>query len=343
MTLTTIVPVYNVEKYIRTGLESLLVQGMREGEHEILLIDDGSTDSSGKICDEYAAKYPSLIRVIHKPNGGVSSARNLGIREAKGDYIHFMDADDWLERDGYRMVLDLAADSGPDYIGFKNNDIVDYGIKKDSLGIGFSHNIIGELYGIDMICGYKIWPTVWNYIVRKSFLKEHNLCFNEEIAIGEDCLFNFQSVALNPRIILTSCVIYNYYIRPDSAVSIFPAEKLRKWIDSIRLNVEGLTRIGEEKPELRYLFDIYKDNQIGWFITKLLRFKISRVDSEYIYKAFYKKGTLPTSGKTMVLKSANFLLYHPSILPVSSFLYRKVFYPLYPLIRNLVRKRLNRE
>ena len=80
--VTTIVPVYNVGKYLRACLDSLLEQGLREGEHEILLVDDGSTDGSGEICDEYAARYPSLIRVFHKSNGGVSSARNLGIRMA---------------------------------------------------------------------------------------------------------------------------------------------------------------------------------------------------------------------------------------------------------------------
>ena len=85
-----------------------------------MLIDDGSTDGSGEICDEYAARCQSLIRVFHKSNGGVSSARNLGIRMARGEYVHFMDADDYMIAGGYAFLRDnfLAGGRRVDYLGF---------------------------------------------------------------------------------------------------------------------------------------------------------------------------------------------------------------------------------
>ena len=91
--ISIIVPVYKVEKYLRRCIDSILAQTYQN--IEVLLIDDGSPDNSGEICDEYAER-DSRVRVFHKPNGGVSSARNLGLKEAKGQYIGFVDADDRL-------------------------------------------------------------------------------------------------------------------------------------------------------------------------------------------------------------------------------------------------------
>ncbi len=95
--LTLVVPIYNKEQYLPRCLDALLAQTI--SDYEILLINDGSTDGSGAVCDRYAAEYPGLIRVIHKPNGGLSDARNVGIDSALGDFITFPDPDDWVEPD----------------------------------------------------------------------------------------------------------------------------------------------------------------------------------------------------------------------------------------------------
>ena len=100
--ISIIVPVYKAEKYLRRCVDSILAQTYQN--IEVLLIDDGSPDNSGEICDEYAEK-DSRVRVFHKPNGGVSSARNLGLKEAKGDYIGFVDADDYIDKTMYEVLL----------------------------------------------------------------------------------------------------------------------------------------------------------------------------------------------------------------------------------------------
>ncbi len=102
--ISVIVPVYNVEGYLRRCVDSILAQTYEN--LEILLVDDGATDSSGAICDEYASKDPR-VRVIHKENGGLSSARNAGIDEARGDYLAFVDSDDWIEPETYAYLLGL--------------------------------------------------------------------------------------------------------------------------------------------------------------------------------------------------------------------------------------------
>ena len=102
--LSVIIPVYNVEDYVARCIESVLNQTYNH--LEVILVDDGSKDDSGRICDEFAVKDPR-VRVIHKENGGLSSARNVGIDSASGEYITFVDSDDWIEADGYEHLMDL--------------------------------------------------------------------------------------------------------------------------------------------------------------------------------------------------------------------------------------------
>ena len=106
--ISVIIPVYNVDPYLRRCLDSVLMQSYRN--IEVLLIDDGSTDDSGKICDEYAS-IDSRIKVIHKMNEGLSVARNVGLEFAHGQWIAFLDSDDWIEPDMYYTLLKLAQDN----------------------------------------------------------------------------------------------------------------------------------------------------------------------------------------------------------------------------------------
>ena len=103
--ISVIVPVYNMKIYLKRCMKTLIMQ--TQDNYEIILVDDGSTDGSSEICDEYAKENPDLIRVIHKENGGLSSARNAGIEEATGRYIIFPDPDDWVEPDYLKAFVEL--------------------------------------------------------------------------------------------------------------------------------------------------------------------------------------------------------------------------------------------
>lgn len=111
MLISFVIPVYNVEKYLSDCLESILNQDCRD--YEILLVDDGSTDSSGNICEEYAGKY-SNISVIHQKNGGLSEARNTGIKNAKGKYILFVDSDDYIGKGSLKEIVSYCDELGKD-------------------------------------------------------------------------------------------------------------------------------------------------------------------------------------------------------------------------------------
>ena len=110
-TISIIVPVYNAEKYLHRCVDSILAQTFTD--FELLLINDGSKDNSGKICDEYAAKDPR-VRVFHKENGGVSSARNMGLDNAKGEWVTFVDSDDWLVHNIYEKMLHKLVEENAD-------------------------------------------------------------------------------------------------------------------------------------------------------------------------------------------------------------------------------------
>ena len=113
--LTVVIPVYNVEKYLKRCIESILIQGWKN--YDILLVDDGSTDHSPQICDDYVKAY-DFISVIHKENGGLSEARNTGISNAKGEYVYFPDSDDWIESSTFSDLAEVIESDKYDIISF---------------------------------------------------------------------------------------------------------------------------------------------------------------------------------------------------------------------------------
>ena len=118
--ISVIVPVYRAEAFLRKCTESILAQTM--GELEVLLIDDGSPDGSGALCDQIAGE-DSRVRVFHKENGGVSSARNLGMAQARGTYLSFVDADDWLPADALETLYRALREAGADTAGGAHNRV----------------------------------------------------------------------------------------------------------------------------------------------------------------------------------------------------------------------------
>ena len=206
--ISVIVPVYKAEQYIRRCVDSILAQTFTD--FELLLIDDGSPDNSGAICDEYAAK-DSRIKVFHKENGGVSSARNLGLDNVTGEYISFIDADDYINPNLYLECSKYISDC----------DIIKFGIslqRKSSI-----KNIIEAPKDIreaqlNIICP-NYFISVWSCIFRTSLIKNSNIKFDTRFCNSEDWLFVCSAVLKATTIGFSKYVGYNYIIGQANSIS----------------------------------------------------------------------------------------------------------------------------
>ena len=182
MTFSIIIPVYQVEKYLEQCLESVLNQNFND--YEVILIDDGSTDNSGKICDDYVSKY-SNIEVIHQTNSGPSVARNNGMERANGDYIVFIDSDDYVEHDSFKQIyLELKKSRFPDLLitpfkTFKASGKIQYHdlfLQNHDLHSMSKEEILVLLFNNSE----NMWP-VWRYIVKREFIAQNEIRFPEKL------------------------------------------------------------------------------------------------------------------------------------------------------------------
>ena len=206
MDISVIVPVYNVEKYLPKCIDSILAQTFTN--FELLLINDGSKDSSGTICDEYAAK-DSRIRVFHKENGGVSAARNLGLDNAKGEWIAFVDSDDWVD-ESYLMDLFQAADEKDMLVvqGLRYYSTINTIARELSFGDSvYKEEEIIKAFSEKEIHRYG-YP--FSKLYNKNLLDKNGLRFDIEIHFAEDMLFMFKYLEYVRLVKFTSNVNYNY-------------------------------------------------------------------------------------------------------------------------------------
>lgn len=228
--VSIVVPVYNVEMYLPACLDSLI--GQTYGTIEILLVDDGSTDESGKICDAYAAK-DSRIRVCHKKNQGVSSARNTGIEMTGGEYLIFVDPDDCVHRQMVELYVNCMRKTG--------TLLCDITINKDELNS--NHNREDEckqeevLYEDFMQLFYRDYiNSPVNKFYKSEIIKKNHIRFPENMSLGEDLLFNLAYLRCADRV----CRIIHvplYYYRNDRIGSL--SNSYRKDLFELQLNMFG--------------------------------------------------------------------------------------------------------
>lgn len=221
--ISIIVPVYNVEEYVRECIESILAQTYQN--LEIILVDDGSTDRSGAICDEYAEK-DCRINVIHQKNGGVTSARKAGVAIATGQYIGFVDADDWIESPMYEHMLSIILKTSADFVdsgpvqenGFARFPIPIRGNCNDIYITEHIREHIIMQYILDGCYAQKnILPCYWAKLFQADVIKKNILFISEEIEFTED-LINIAYIIYNSKkISFTDQYYYHYRYRKASA------------------------------------------------------------------------------------------------------------------------------
>ena len=229
-TLSVIVPVYNTEKYIEECVLSLLDQTFRD--YEIILVDDGSTDGSAKICDGFAAEY-DFISVIHQENGGVVKTRKNGFLASKGKYISYIDSDDTIEPRMYESMMGKIKDSGADIcicgliIESEKEVLFRSSIKP---GLYDKEALIRDFYP-KMVFDEEtnnpaISPSLGNKIVRREILEKNILAVNEIVAYGEDALCTYPCLLDSEKVYVANTEYYYHYRQHHSSISHVYDEKL---------------------------------------------------------------------------------------------------------------------
>ena len=211
--VSIIVPVYNTEAFLPECIDSILRQTF--SNFELLLIDDGSKDGSGVICDRYAAQ-DSRIRVWHIENGGVSNARNIGLQHARGEYIAFCDADDSYCGNYLAQMLSAAEETAADIVICSYYFKTESGISQPYPG-GQSRFLSQEEVFERIFLRNEIGGFVWNKLFRRELLKD--VAFRRDMQICEDTYFVVSAMQNCPRIYYLCEPLYEYYIRQTSAVN----------------------------------------------------------------------------------------------------------------------------
>lgn len=217
--VSIIVPVYNVERHLEKCLDSLINQTFKE--FEVILVDDGSSDSSSKICDEYLKKDERIV-VIHKKNEGVSVARNIGINTAKGKYILFCDSDDYVEKDWCETLYKLQIDNSK-YFNMCGYFNINYREKMNKYIKRIIENnkelsIInaGDFY---LLYENQVFNPLWNKIYELDIIKKNRIQFEKNLSLGEDLIFNLEYLRASQRNIcfINKCK-YNYILRNEESL-----------------------------------------------------------------------------------------------------------------------------
>ncbi|RDW22397.1 hypothetical protein CWR48_01445 [Oceanobacillus arenosus] len=285
--ISIIVPIYNVEEYLETCLESILEQTF--SDFELILVNDGSTDKCGEICDYYA-ETDSRTKVIHKQNGGVSSARNKGLEVSNGKYIAFVDPDDTIEQNMYEIMykksivhnadivvcpiktIDLINNTNRRSEIWENTDILD----RTEIKIQIIPSILSNK-DLSLISSV-------NKLYRKSLFYTNNIKFDEDKHHSEDARLNFKLLTLIESLIYVEEPLYNYYMRKrDSLTRIFREDLYDYIVDN-----------------KEFLIDISKVYGYEIFI-KSIRNHFSKVTLSYIHEVV--NSTILITNKYRILSS----------------------------------------
>lgn len=232
--VSIIVPIYNVEQYINRCIQSLLSQSLKE--IEIILVDDSSPDKCPIICDDYAKQYPN-IRVIHKPNGGLGKARNSGIDIAQGEYICFVDSDDFIESDMIERLYKKCIDEKLDviYSEFNVDNYPRYRVILHPEHLYKSRQEIEELQ-LDMIgaepqykSSVKFEASACKGLYATKIIRENNVYFlSEREYISEDLLFNLDILKLSNRVKTVPWQLYHYCLNNSSLTHTYRTDRWKK-------------------------------------------------------------------------------------------------------------------
>lgn len=264
--ISVIVPVYNSQAFLAVCVDSILAQTYPE--LEVLLVDDGSTDNSGAICNAYQ-QQDSRVRVIHKENGGAASARNVGIEAASGDYVAFVDSDDWIEPDMYRQMMAVASEYDCDVV------LCDCAKEMDDRQEVYTHSIRQGLYlgrqlpeeyypTLLMAPDVSYPPTISNCLclIRRALLDEPPLRYADGVRYSEDLLFGSElMLRAHSFYYMKEQCFYHYRSNPGSVTHTVHNDKWEQYLSLYTLIAERFSNVAvfdfSDQIDLCLLFFLY--------------------------------------------------------------------------------------
>ena len=251
--ISIIIPVYNVEKYLDRCMESVVSQTLKN--IEIILVDDGSPDNCPRLCDEWGRK-DSRIKVIHKKNEGLGLARNTGMQEATGEFIAFIDSDDYVELDMYEKLYTKATASNADivYCGYKQGlpngsyiDKADFGEEKTfDNKAEIEHHSIRYFYPLD---GGLMMISVWHSIYKREVIKTE--FYSERVVVSEDLHFQLSAILNSRKIVYIPDSLYYYCYNGESLSHTFKISKFYGFQQLMKL------LLGLYPGKERYVYKFY--------------------------------------------------------------------------------------
>jgi glycosyltransferase involved in cell wall biosynthesis len=338
--LSLIIPVYNVEQYMRKCLDSVLRQGLDSAEYEVILVNDGSRDNSLQICEEYKAKY-SNFKIVNQLNQGVAAARNNGIEHSSGRFVGFLDSDDYLLDNGIKLAfLPFAERDDIDVIHFFSS-YDNWEIKPINNEIDFD----GSCY--DYIMKMGLPSFCWLFFYKKEFLDSHGIRF-ENYVVGEDQLFSSWVYIANPRILSTKANIYRYVIRNESATTRRSVEHTRKCVNDYLCSYMNIMNLLEKYKiaEIPLLYNKCIDS-----LNSKKIFGVSRIlSANYSFSEYYKIKKTCTDSKFYPVKVfskglKNRIMVHLLNLTIQNVIFYKLSNIIFnrilvPYIMPVIRKKL---
>lgn len=326
MTFSIIIPIYNVEKYLRQCIDSVLAENFLDCE--IILVNDGSPDGCGEICDEYANKF-SHIKVIHKHNGGLSDARNAGIKEAKGDYLIFLDSDDyWINinknqknyiGEGILSDLKLLTNDKIDLILHPSSD----NIRKIPKEISFTNNDFINNFEALVKSNYYV-SNAWTKIVRREIIIKNNLFFPKGY-IHEDLPYSLALARFVKTFAIYNNPFYQYRVLDDSISHNIKYKNFNDILVHLNKGIDFLIKNGDS-PVHDGLKTLLFHN-IHYIKTILERLHLSKNIIIIFYKYFSFRNKCrkifgPKEINTMFMGKKEFIIKLPILYPIKALYYK---------------------
>ena len=331
MKLSVIVPVYNVEKFLPRCLDSLLRQGIEPYDWEVICVNDGSPDNCAAILAEYEEKRPDVFKVISQENMGIGEARNAGMKIARGEWITFVDSDDYIVDDGYKYILEHFCEEGVDVLTFGARSVRSSDIDSQE-NVATDGRVIFEGDGSEAYMRLRS-RSVWAKFYKRLFLLEYDIWFEQ--ILSHDQIFNFHVFRHHPHVVMTNCDAYRYV--QDNAESIQRTklkEKVYKLMDD---QLYGMSVLNEflsksETPMTEGIKKAIGDDYLPIFYKKSFFSRFSYKDWIHYMHPIREMGVnrilfekaKTTLGKSIVMlkcaSSQSYLIYL-----MVGFMYRNIF------------------